>query len=180
MLKRLARDKRGVSAVEFALIAPIMILLYFGLAELTMVMMAQRRASHVASAVGDLVTQNGVTSVADIGDIFTVADAIIAPFPTAPLSIRLTSIKAAADGSTTVVWSQATGPSLSALAKDSPVTIPAGLIEPDETIVQAEAKYVYDGSVKYVIKQGLTFNEKFYLRPRKTEEVSCADCVPSS
>ena len=39
-LKRLRRDERGVSAVEFALIAPVMILFYFGLAEVTQVMIA--------------------------------------------------------------------------------------------------------------------------------------------
>ena len=32
MLRRLFRDERGVSAVEFAMIAPIMIFFYFGLA----------------------------------------------------------------------------------------------------------------------------------------------------
>ena len=64
MMRALARfirgfraDRRGVSAVEFALIAPVLIVFYFGIAELTQAMMASRRASHVASSIGDLVAQ---------------------------------------------------------------------------------------------------------------------------
>ena len=34
-ISKLARDKRGVSAVEFALLAPVMIGLYFGCAEIS-------------------------------------------------------------------------------------------------------------------------------------------------
>ena len=40
LLHRLGRDRRGVSAVEFALIAPAMIAFYFGLAEITQALLA--------------------------------------------------------------------------------------------------------------------------------------------
>ena len=40
-LARFGRDQRGLAAVEFALLAPIMILLYCGLGELTLAMMAE-------------------------------------------------------------------------------------------------------------------------------------------
>ena len=41
--RRFLGDRRGVSAIEFAFIAPVMILMYFGVAELTQGMMAERR-----------------------------------------------------------------------------------------------------------------------------------------
>ena len=54
-LLRLARDTRGLSAVEFALLAPVMISLYFGVAEVGQAFMVQKRQAHVASMVADLV-----------------------------------------------------------------------------------------------------------------------------
>ena len=57
VLRRLIADRRGVSAVEFALVAPILVLLYFGLVELSQAATADRRLAHATSAVGDLVAQ---------------------------------------------------------------------------------------------------------------------------
>ena len=68
-LKRLRRDERGVSAVEFALIAPVMILFYFGLAELTQVMIAERKTVRTASAIGDILAQTAEIKVTGAGGI---------------------------------------------------------------------------------------------------------------
>ena len=54
MLNRFARDRRGSAAVEFALIIPVVMLLYFGMAETTQALLANRRVSVIATAVGDL------------------------------------------------------------------------------------------------------------------------------
>ena len=106
LLKRLGRDRRGVSAVEFALIAPAMIAFYFGLAEITQALLAERRTGHAASAIGDLVAQSSTVSNADLTDIFQVATTIMQPYPTESLKIRVTSVKANAAGATSVAWSR--------------------------------------------------------------------------
>ena len=105
LLKRLGRDRRGVSAVEFALIAPAMIAFYFGLAEITQALLAERRAGHAASAIGDLVAQSSTISNTEISDIFQIATTIMQPYPTNTLQMRVTSVKANAAGATTVAWS---------------------------------------------------------------------------
>ena len=69
-LKSFWRDRRGVSAVEFALIAPVLVIFYCGLAELTQAMMAQRRLSNIASSIGDLVAQSAQLNDASRDDIF--------------------------------------------------------------------------------------------------------------
>ena len=80
LIKSLISDRRGTAAVEFAFVAPVMILLYYGLAELTQGMIADRKASHVASAIGDLVAQDTQVNTAEMDDIFNVGKAVIAPF----------------------------------------------------------------------------------------------------
>ena len=66
--RHLARDSRGVAAVEFALLLPILLLLYFGVVELTQGVMTQQRANHVAATVGDLVSQSSSLASADVAD----------------------------------------------------------------------------------------------------------------
>ena len=56
--RRLAGDQRAVSAVEFALILPIMLLLLFGGVELGDALTIDRKVTHVTSTISDLVAQS--------------------------------------------------------------------------------------------------------------------------
>ena len=85
-------DRRGVSAVEFALIAPIMILFYFGMAEICQGFMAKKRAEHIASAIADLVAQTDDVTTAELNDIYAASTQIMRPFPTGSLKQRITSV----------------------------------------------------------------------------------------
>ena len=78
LIRRLAGDESGVSAVEFALIAPVMLLFYAGMVDLCQGYMALKRTSHAASAVADLVSQSRTITKADINSIFEVGPAIMA------------------------------------------------------------------------------------------------------
>jgi Flp pilus assembly protein TadG len=177
-LRSLRQDRRGVSAVEFALIAPVLILVYFGLAELSTGLTAKQRVSHATSAVGDLVAQaDKPLSTSDLDNIFTAARTIVAPFPTAKLGLQVTSITGDASGKPLVDWSDVSGTGLTKRKKNDPVDLPPGLIdEPGETVIMAEATYAFDSPVGYVLPDGLVFNDHFYLRPRSAAQVTCTDC----
>lgn len=173
-LSRFGRDRRGVSAVEFALIAPILILIYFGLAELAQGMTVQRRVSHAAAAVGDLVSQNDANAIttAQMTDMFAAASKIVDPYPTAPLKLRITSVSGNATGAPRVDWSDgAVG--LPAYVHCATIPgFPATLITTaGENVIMAEATYTYTSPVSKVLPNGLNFSEKFYLKPRKVTKV---------
>jgi len=171
LFRRLYRDRRGVSAVEFALIAPALIAFYFGLAELTQAMMAERKASHAASAVGDLVAQSTQISDSTLSDIYEIADTIVSPFPTTSLKIRVTSVVADASLNAKVAWSSGDG--MTALAKDSTLDLPTGLLTAEgQSVIMSEVSYSYDSPVDYFVPNAVTFTKKFYLRPRKSDEVA--------
>ncbi|MFD3266372.1 TadE/TadG family type IV pilus assembly protein [Phenylobacterium ferrooxidans] len=168
-LKTLIKDRRGAAAVEFAFVAPVMILMYYGLAELTQGMMADRRASHVASAIGDLVAQDTMINTSEMNDIFNVGKAIIAPFPTNGLSMRVTSIRKDSSGAIQVMWSKSSG-SMGVLT--TVASVPAGLIANNESVILAESSYVYNSATKQALPNALTFTQKYYLKPRKTAQVT--------
>lgn len=170
-LAKLRRDNRGVSAVEFALIAPAMIAFYFGLAEVTQALLAERRASHAASAIGDLVAQSSTISNTEVTDIFSIATTIMKPYPTTNLKMRVTSVSANASGTTTVDWSNAQG-GLTAYGTGAAVTIPSGVIAANQSVIMSEVQYSYDSPVDFFMPSAVTFNRKFYLRPRKSDKVT--------
>lgn len=102
LARHLSRNKSGVAAVEFALILPVMLLLYLGSAEITQALMASRKATLVARTLSDLTAQQ-TTQVpvvdADLTNIFAAATDIMAPFSATPLQMTITSVEFVADAS---------------------------------------------------------------------------------
>lgn len=172
-LRRFKSDRGGVSAVEFALIAPILIVMYCGMAEGCQAMMADRRAAHVAASLGDLVAQDTVITTAEVNDVLAAGDALMAPFPAGPsrLRARLTSVVVDAGGTARVDWSDARG--LAARPKGQIVTLPEDLVANGESVVMTEVQYVYESTIggAFVLPPVL-MGETYYLRPRRTDQVT--------
>lgn len=172
-LTRLRRDERGVSAVEFALLAPMLIAFYFGMAEFCQGYMAQKRMGHVSAMVADLVAQEETVEKAHLDDFFQVGELIMKPFSAAPLKQRVSSVTRT-DGVDKVVWSRGHG--MDARGVGDIVTLPDGLIEDGESIVVSEATYDYDSPVDYLMPSVTHFSHIYYLRPRTVDETLCPDC----
>jgi Flp pilus assembly protein TadG len=171
---RLWASTHGAAAVEFALLLPLMALIYFGVVELTQGAMTQQRVAHTASAVGDLVAQSQSVTSAQVTDIFTIGQNLMYPYPTSGLQMRVTNLVADANGNVTVAWSQASG--MTALTKGSSVTVPANVIAANDSAIMGETSYVYHSVFGMVLTQPITFTQKYYLKPRDSTQVTCSDC----
>lgn len=93
--RRIAHDDRGVAAVEFALLLPLMLLIYLGTAEVSQALMATRKATDVAESLSDLVAEQEADAPltdAEIADVFAAATAIMSPFPAVPLKMTVSSV----------------------------------------------------------------------------------------
>ncbi|MBX9741299.1 MAG: pilus assembly protein [Beijerinckiaceae bacterium] len=105
LLARLRADRRGVAAVEFALILPLMLLLYLGSTQIVQSLMASRKLSIVARSLSDLVAQQpSGTNLTDtqLNDIFAAASSIMSPFSTSSLKMTVSSVEFAAKTSPAV------------------------------------------------------------------------------
>jgi len=173
LFSRLARDERGVSAVEFAMLAPVLIAFYFGLAEFCQGYMAQKRMGHVSAMVADLVAQEEEVSSAAVEDIFSIGGLIMKPFPTTGLKQRVSSVTRTS-GVARVNWSRGRG--MDPREPASTITLPDELIADGESVVVSEATYDYDSPVDYLMPTVTQFSHIYYLRPRTVDEVVCTNC----
>lgn len=173
LISRLTGDERGVSAVEFAMIAPVMIAFYFGMAEFCQGYMAQKRMGHVSAMVADLVAQEESVAAASLDDIFQIGGLIMKPFSTATLKQRVNSVTQTA-GEARVVWSR--GHNMTPRPVNEVIVLPEGLISDGESIIVTEATYDYDSPVDYLMPAVTRFSHIYYLRPRTVDNVACPDC----
>ena len=173
LFRRLAGDERGISAVEFAMLAPVLIAFYLGLSEFCQGYMAQKRMGHASAMVADLVAQEESVTAATVDDVFDIGTLIMKPFSAATLQQRVSSISRTG-GVATVDWSRSDG--MTARTVGSTVTLPADLIADGESIIMSEATYDYDSPADYLMPAITRFSHSFYLRPRTSDRTTCADC----
>ena len=167
---RFAGDRRGIAAVEFALIVPLMIAMYFGALEITDALTVSRRVTLATQTVADLTAQSAVITDSDMTDIFAATAAVMAPYDASNLKMRVTSVVADSDNNTKVAWSD--GYNMSARTKNSTIALPAGLTSGGDSVIYAEVSFTYTSLLGKYFTTPFTFTDEAYLRPRRSLQVA--------
>ncbi|MDG1826570.1 MAG: pilus assembly protein [Henriciella sp.] len=167
-IRGLLRAKDGISAVEFALIAPLMMLIYFACIELSLMMVLDRKVTTSTATLGDLTARAAVVTDDDLDDIFQATRMIFQPNDVKVARMRISSIYDD-DGVNKVAWSDGCG--LSSYPEDQSVTIPNGLVPSGGSIIMAEIEYDYNSVLGYFFTTTQTLTDEFYLRPRRVDFV---------
>ena len=176
---RFAKDNKGVAAIEFALIAPVMIAFYFGLSEVSMAISSDRNVAHAASVAGDLTTQASKLDKLGVEDVMTAAVAVmgIDASERSDITIELNSYrKPPGGGATELIGYARVGPAISAGGPSTydPDTLGSNMLNTTSGVVVARVNYKYK-PVTYAFMENVTLNETFALKPRKSLSVPFDD-----
>src|SRR5476651_818133 len=163
-ISKIARDQRGVSEVEFALLAPMMIGLYLGCVEISQGVSADRKVSLVSAALANLTAQSATLSTTDMTNILDASGAIISPYNASLLKMTVTCLKIDANKNVTVKWSVTRG----GTANSGSMTIPSALAVANTQLIFAQSSYAYTPTVGYTISGTLTLSDQMYMSPRIT------------
>jgi Flp pilus assembly protein TadG len=188
---RLIRDRRGVAAVEFAFIVPLLLSMYFVTMEVSQAIEANKKVSRVGSMIADLVTQQQTISKSELDAILTIGESLLQPYNRSKPTITITAIEITDEPSpkVKVFWSrklQAGAFSVGA-AKGTTTTVPAALNTKGSFLVRVVAELGYKPVVTWAAADkptlGLTaafdnisMAETYYLRPRMSQQITCGDC----
>ena len=80
LTKRFRDDMRGIAAIEFALVVPLMLVMYLGTIEISAAVSINRKVSRIASTVADLVTQQTEVAKTDLKGIMEIGEALLFPY----------------------------------------------------------------------------------------------------
>jgi Flp pilus assembly protein TadG len=170
---RFLAEIRGVAAVEFAFIAPIMLLLFVGTMELSSGISVNRKLSRLSSTISDLVTQSQTLTANDVEAIMDVSSQVMYPYTDA-VRIVLSGIEIE-NGVARVIWSKSR-PGGYQLSTGTIYTIPGQINRDGTFLVAAKVSTEYSpsfGWAQYNEEQGVFFHstpiameEEIFLRPR--------------
>lgn len=169
-LRRFRGDRRGVSAVEFAMIAPLLITLYLGGVEVTQAVAVSRKTTLIAHTVADLVAQDTNVNNADMNDILSASAAVGSPYSSTDLVVTVSSINIDATGKATIAWSD----SLNGTARSagSVVTLNSALAVPNSSLIWGEVTYNYKPMFGVVLTGNFNLRDTIYMRPRNANFVT--------
>jgi Flp pilus assembly protein TadG len=165
-----ARDRRGIAAIEFAVLLPLLIILYLGTFEVGQGIAINLNNNLAARTVADLASQYTSISNSDMSNILGASTTVMAPYPTQPFSVTVSQVTVDAKGNATVAWSDALNGT--ARSPGQSVTLPAGLNTPNTSLIWGETKYVYTPGLGYVLTGSVTLSSQIFMSPRNAPSVT--------
>jgi len=163
----LRSNKSGLAAVEFAMIIPVMALLFVGTNEFSAGVAVDRKVTLMARTLSDLTSQNTSVTDTQFTNFFNASTAIMTPYTAAPVQSTISELYI--DPTTLqarVQWSKG-----AAVRGDgTTVPVPTALQIGGTYLIYSEVSYKYIPSVAWFINKsnGITLSDFTFTRPRQS------------
>lgn len=173
--RNLRRDIRGMAAIEFALLFPFMLLMFFGTIEASDGVAVDRKVSILATTLSDLISQAATVTSTDFSNAYLIGASVMTPYASGPIQAAITQVYIdSTSGQPKVIWSTASNRDPHS-CKDS-ITVPSGIAVKGTYLIMAEVSYAYtpaagfDSQMRF---QPPTFqlSDQTFTRPRQTSSV---------
>ncbi|WP_322516290.1 TadE/TadG family type IV pilus assembly protein [Rhodopseudomonas palustris] len=175
---RLAKDRSGLAATEFAFIVPLMLLMFFATVELSAGIAIDRKVTLVSRTLSDLVSQATKVTDSDLENVFAASYGVLTPYPTNTVTATISEIYVNNAGVAKVQWSKAATVAqdgntatatltASSRKKGDTITIRNGLKVPNTYLILSEVTYKYEPGVGYFVAK-IDLDDESYTRPRQS------------
>ncbi|MCJ8507749.1 pilus assembly protein [Rhizobium lemnae] len=181
-LQRLLGDRRGVGAVEFAILAPILIAIYITCFELTIGLSVSKRVTKATGTVADLVTQQTSVTKLYLASMIDVSKAIFVPYNTSTtnLKLKITGISVDSTGTPKVVWSWDQGGGRPYTVGATVTGVPTELKTANSFLVRSELSVPHElfmlTPVLSSATRSITISRSYFYRQRMGDSIACGDC----
>ncbi|KJC48075.1 pilus assembly protein TadG [Bradyrhizobium sp. LTSP849] len=157
-------DGSGLAATEFAVIVPLMLVMFFGTVEFSSGVAIDRKVTLMARTLSDLTSQSTSVADTDMTNFFAASTAIMTPYSATPVTATISELYVDSTQTAHVQWSKGSVPR----TQKSSVSIPTTLAIAGTYLIFSEVSYTYTPSVGYVLKNAITLSDVSYTRPRQS------------
>ncbi|MEQ1819446.1 MAG: TadE/TadG family type IV pilus assembly protein [Terricaulis sp.] len=170
-LRRFVRENKGVAALEFAIIAPLlMVPLLLGSVDLIDVMGANKRAQNAAASLADVVARDTEISNAELTSLWRGLDVLMYPNLSGAMEIRISSISIVNASTARVVWSEGHG-GMSGRTVNSNVSLDSRMMVVGSSVIMVESIYKYDAPLGFLFQNQVRMSHTAYRRSRLVDPI---------
>lgn len=175
------RTTSGVAAIEFVLVFPVLLLLFFGMVNVADYISAARKITQTAALVSDLVARNDKSiSSADLADDFIAAEMIVFPLAIDKIRIAVYDYYLDAKGPS-VRWKKSSAGGQDCSTPDATKPPVSGLLSSNNDVILTIVCMSYQPPVANfpgleLLFRNVTIERRMALRPRQSAIINCTDC----
>jgi Flp pilus assembly protein TadG len=174
-LRGFGRNRNGVAGIEFALLVPVLLILYLGTVDVCVGFTLHRKVVHAASMMSDLVTRETSVTKSDLQGIFDAGDAAVAPRAAKLDSAKISAVYVDATGKATIKWSRARVAAADTVG--SPVALPSDLAGfRNINLIRTNVSYLYHPLGGFGLTKAYRIEQELYNASRTGNGVACSDC----
>jgi Flp pilus assembly protein TadG len=168
--RRFLTSTRGVAAVEFAIMLPILVTLFLAsvdAARAIAIYTKVRAATYVLDAISNQYTTIQST---DMSAILGATSVVLAPYSSSPVTVILSQIKVTSATAAKVNWSATLNGT--ALTQNSSATVPTNFASCSSYpcyLIYGQVSYSYTPLFMYFTKSAITLSDSLYATPRVSE-----------
>ncbi len=174
--RRLIDDRRGVAAIEFAFVAPVLVLIFAGVVEVCEALSAQRRVNQIAATTADLIAQSETLSTSSASDIFAADTVIVSPYDSSALSVLACAVYTNTAGAQVVRWCKAYNDTALSAGAPSPAAIDTAVMRSDEDMVVVRVRYTFSSPFTSLlaIRSTYSLSRVYFERPRVSSTITAS------
>ncbi len=169
--RRFASSTRGIAAVEFAFVLPVLAVIFLASTDggrAIAIYMKVRAATYTVDAITN---QYANIHDTDMQGILGATAKVLAPYSTGPLAITVSQVAIDSKGKATISWSDSQGGT--ARSVGSPMTVPTNLNVPSSYLVFGEVTYSYQPLFGYFGDNStINLSDNLYTTPRISASIT--------
>ncbi len=171
-MKNFLKNISGVSAVETAILFPVLIMMLTAVYDLGQGVVVSQKVNSASQIIGDLIARNETVNEALITDVINAGELALVPYTSLGFAYDIVSLEFDEDGDAFELWRRTFGMA----ATNQPLEDAVGLGAEGEGVVVVSVQYTYEPFFNEFFVGDLLMNERAFLRGRKSLTVPCTDC----
>jgi Flp pilus assembly protein TadG len=168
--RRFLASTRGVAAVEFAIMLPILVTLFLASVDAARAIAIYTKVRSASYTLDAITNQYTTIQSADMSAILGATSVVLAPYSSSPVVVVISQIKVSSASSATVNWSATLNGT--ALTQNSTFTVPTNFASCASYpcyLIYGQVSYTYAPLFLYFTKSAITLSDSLYVTPRVSE-----------
>ena len=167
LYRRFAASTRGVAAIEFAMILPVLAVLFLGSFDGGRAIAIYLKVRAATYALASITNQYQTIALSDMQSITAATAVIMQPYPSAPAVVTISQIAINGKGTATVAWSYSLNGT--PLTQGASFTLPsANLATPNSYLIYAQVGYAFTPMFGYFTAGTINFSDYLFITPRSS------------